>query len=67
MLDKRDCKGGGLPDNLPRALHDNLAAEINLNSWELPPVFKWLRDVGNLQQDELLRTFNCGIGMVNKC
>jgi phosphoribosylformylglycinamidine cyclo-ligase len=41
-----------------------LGAEIDLNSWELPPVFKWLCDVGGVSQPELLKTFNAGLGMV---
>ncbi|KAJ1616852.1 AIR synthase-related protein [Pavlovales sp. CCMP2436] len=49
--------GGGLVDNLPRVLPDALSAELDLTSWELPPVFAWLAK-------ELARTFNCGIGMV---
>ncbi len=56
--------GGGLPENLPRVFEDNLAAEVDLNSWMLPPVFQWMQTVGNLETKELLRTFNSGIGMV---
>jgi formyltetrahydrofolate-dependent phosphoribosylglycinamide formyltransferase len=54
--------GGGLPENLPRAWDDaGLVAEIE--PWTLPPVFKWMREIGGLSQDELLRAFNCGVGM----
>jgi len=56
--------GGGLPGNVPRILNSNVAAEIDLSCWNLPPVFHWLAEVGNLSQDELLNTFNVGIGMV---
>ena len=56
--------GGGLPDNLPRVLPDDCGVAIDLASWKLPPVFGWLRGVGKLEDGELLRTFNAGIGMV---
>jgi phosphoribosylformylglycinamidine cyclo-ligase len=56
--------GGGLIDNIPRVLPDNCSAEIDLASWQLPPVFEWLQDAGNIKQREMLRTFNCGVGMV---
>lgn len=56
--------GGGLTENLPRVLPDDLSAEINLTSWEFAPVFKWLQQKGNIEQKEMLRTFNCGVGFV---
>ena len=56
--------GGGLIDNIPRVLPQNCTAEINQNSWQLPAVFEWLQQSGNIQQQEMYRTFNCGIGMV---
>ncbi len=56
--------GGGLTENLPRALPDGLGAEIDLNAWDLPPVFGWLAKEGGLAEAEMLKTFNCGIGMV---
>ncbi|CEG43459.1 phosphoribosylamine-glycine ligase [Plasmopara halstedii] len=56
--------GGGLLENIPRVLTDDLAVNIDCSSWSLPPVFKWLQKVGNLSSTELSRTFNCGIGMV---
>ena len=56
--------GGGLAENVPRALPDGLGAEIDLNAWPLPPVFGWLMETGGIADDEMLRTFNCGIGMV---
>lgn len=56
--------GGGLTENLPRALPDGLNARIDLSSWSLPPVFNWLAQAAGLEASELLRTFNCGIGMI---
>lgn len=58
--------GGGLTDNIPRVLPPHLRAVLNAASpdWPLPPVFRWLQDVAQLSQEELVRTFNCGIGMV---
>jgi len=56
--------GGGLAENLPRVLPEGLGCEIDLGAWELPPVFAWLARAGGLATDELLRTFNAGIGMV---
>ena len=56
--------GGGLIDNLPRVLPESLAAEIDLDSFALPPVFAWLQREAGLDRDEMLRTFNCGIGMI---
>lgn len=56
--------GGGLTENLPRVLPDNLSAEIDLTTWEFPAVFKWLQQAGNIEQSEMVRTFNCGVGFV---
>ena len=56
--------GGGLTENIPRVLPDNLSAEIDLDKITLPPVFKWLSEAGNMDWTELVRTFNCGVGMV---
>ncbi|MEQ5828734.1 phosphoribosylformylglycinamidine cyclo-ligase [Sulfitobacter sp. NFXS29] len=56
--------GGGLTENLPRVLPVGLAAEIDLNAWDLPPVFKWLAAEGGMAEAEMLKTFNAGIGMV---
>ncbi|MEQ8333938.1 phosphoribosylformylglycinamidine cyclo-ligase [Nisaea sp.] len=55
--------GGGLLDNPPRSFAKHLAAEIDVESWTLPPVFKWLAETGGVPAEELARTFNCGIGM----
>lgn len=56
--------GGGLIENIPRVLPDHCTAEIDLSSWSLPPVFDWLQQAGNIEQVEMFRTFNCGVGMV---
>ena len=56
--------GGGLTENPPRVLPEGLACEIDLESWSLPPVFGWLSRTAGMSQAELLKTFNCGIGMI---
>lgn len=56
--------GGGFPDNIPRVLPDALAARVDLAAIAPPPVFSWLAAAGGVAQAEMLRTFNCGIGMV---
>jgi phosphoribosylformylglycinamidine cyclo-ligase len=56
--------GGGFIDNIPRILPDALAARIDLGAIEVPPVFGWLAGLGRIAEREMLRTFNCGIGMV---
>ena len=56
--------GGGITENLPRVLPPGTKAVIDLRSWTPPAVFRWLRDAGNIQDAEMLRTFNCGIGMI---
>ena len=56
--------GGGLTENLPRVIPESMGAEINLDAWALPPVFRWLVDQSGLDEAEALRTFNCGIGMI---
>lgn len=56
--------GGGLTENLPRVLPEGLGAEIDLAAWTLPPVFAWLREAGGVADAEMLKTFNCGIGLV---
>ncbi|HRH80680.1 MAG TPA: phosphoribosylformylglycinamidine cyclo-ligase [Thiobacillaceae bacterium] len=55
--------GGGITENVPRILADDLTARIDRASWTLPPVFQWLQQAGNVADAEMLRTFNCGIGM----
>ncbi|GAB4516311.1 MAG: phosphoribosylformylglycinamidine cyclo-ligase [Roseibium sp.] len=56
--------GGGLPENLPRVLPDNTSARIDLTRIAAPDVFGWLARTGGVEEKEMLRTFNCGIGMV---
>ncbi len=56
--------GGGLSENLPRVLPEGLGCDIDLNRWELPGVFAWLAETGDMAQAELLKTFNAGQGMV---
>jgi len=56
--------GGGFPENIPRVLPKTLAAEIDLDSIPVPPVFSWLAKTGGVEAKEMLRTFNCGIGMI---
>ena len=56
--------GGGLTENLPRVLPKHLGASIDLNSITLSPVFRWLKEAGGVEESEMLRTFNCGTGMV---
>lgn len=56
--------GGGFPENIPRVLPKTLAVEINLDAIKVPPVFSWLAKQGNITELEMLRTYNCGIGMI---
>ncbi len=56
--------GGGITENLPRVLPENIKAIIDLEAWETPPVFAWLQQQGGINEAEMLRTFNCGIGMI---
>ena len=56
--------GGGLPGNVPRCLPDGLRARLDARTWTAPRVFKWLQDVGQVPTDDMLRTFNCGLGMI---
>ena len=56
--------GGGFPDNIPRVLPKGLGARLDLERVPVPPIFRWLADVGTVAEPEMLRTFNCGIGMV---
>ncbi|HEX2825637.1 MAG TPA: phosphoribosylformylglycinamidine cyclo-ligase [Burkholderiales bacterium] len=56
--------GGGITENVPRVLADDLTARIERNAWTMPPLFQWLQRQGNVAEDEMLRVFNCGIGMV---
>jgi len=56
--------GGGLLENIPRVLPDGCSAQIDTHSWHWPEVFSWLQDQGNVESEEMYRTFNCGVGMV---
>jgi len=56
--------GGGLLENLPRVLPENTCGVIDTGSWDMPTVFEWLQEKGNIEQTEMFRTFNCGVGMV---
>ncbi|MCI5098125.1 MAG: phosphoribosylformylglycinamidine cyclo-ligase [Rhodobacteraceae bacterium] len=56
--------GGGLTENLPRVLPEGLGADIDLTSWELPAVFRWMAETGGISEAEMLKTFNCGVGMI---
>jgi phosphoribosylformylglycinamidine cyclo-ligase len=63
LLAAAHITGGGLPGNLPRVLPPGVRAVINGSTWSLPPVFTWMAGVGNVEAEEMLRVFNCGIGM----
>jgi phosphoribosylformylglycinamidine cyclo-ligase len=56
--------GGGFPDNIPRVLPKSLGARIDLTRIAVPPVFRWLAQTGDIAEKEMLRTFNCGVGMI---
>ena len=56
--------GGGLTENIPRSIPENLSASINTGSWVMPEIFKWLQTNGSLKNEDMFRIFNCGIGMV---
>src|SRR5690606_21748467 len=56
--------GGGLTENIPRILASGLTARIEASSWPMPALFRWLKEAGNVADQEMYRVFNCGIGMV---
>jgi phosphoribosylformylglycinamidine cyclo-ligase len=56
--------GGGITDNLPRVLPHGTAAVIETSAWEVPPIFQWLQQSGNIPGDDMMRTFNMGIGLI---
>jgi phosphoribosylformylglycinamidine cyclo-ligase len=56
--------GGGFPDNLPRVLPEGLRAVVEPGGWEWPALFRFIRERGSVPEDEMLRVFNCGVGMV---
>ena len=69
MFSARPCirslsESGGLQENIPRVLPENTKAIIDTNSWRKAPVFDWLQTQGNIVDDEMYRTFNCGVGMI---
>jgi len=59
--------GGGLTENIPRVLPDGVAAQIDVSKWDLPEIFQWLKDKGNLSTHDMAQTLNCGIGMIVIC
>jgi phosphoribosylformylglycinamidine cyclo-ligase len=59
--------GGGLYENIPRILPDNVAAKVDAKTWKLPSIFRWLSEVGKVEANDMARTLNCGIGMVVVC
>jgi phosphoribosylformylglycinamidine cyclo-ligase len=56
--------GGGITENVPRVMPAGLTAEVQRNSWQMPPLFRWMQETGNIADSEMYKTFNCGIGMV---
>jgi phosphoribosylformylglycinamidine cyclo-ligase len=56
--------GGGLLENVPRVLPENVVAQLDGKSWHTPALFDWLQKMGNVASQEMYRTFNCGVGMV---
>jgi phosphoribosylformylglycinamidine cyclo-ligase len=56
--------GGGIPGNLPRVLPSGVQAQVDLGGWPIPPIFKYLAKIGKIDSDELLRSFNLGVGMI---
>jgi phosphoribosylformylglycinamidine cyclo-ligase len=59
--------GGGLVENVPRVLPDGVQARLERSRWPQPAIFEWLQHAGNVADAEMLRVFNCGIGMRNRC
>ena len=59
--------GGGVTENIVRTLAKGQGIEINLSSWDLPPIFEWRSITGGVDKFEMLKTFNCGIGMTITC
>ena len=73
LLDRRLVKGlahitgGGITDNLPRILPEGTGAAIARDGWDVPPIFQWLQRTGQVADDEMLRAFNMGVGMIVAC
>ncbi len=59
--------GGGFLENIPRILPDTMVAHVDVATWELPALFTWLAETGNLSHEDMATTFNCGIGMAVIC
>ena len=59
--------GGGITDNLPRVLPEGLEAVIDRRAWAVPAIFQWLQRTGSVPDDDMLRTFNMGIGLIVVC
>jgi phosphoribosylformylglycinamidine cyclo-ligase len=59
--------GGGITDNLPRIFPEGTAAVIDRSAWQVPPIFQWLQRTGTVPDDDMLRTFNMGIGLIVAC
>ena len=59
--------GGGLLENIPRVLPECLGVSLDAGLWNIPPVFGWISQAGNIEPNEMLRTFNCGLGAVLIC
>src|SRR5690606_22538460 len=64
LLAAAHVTGGGLPGNVPRVLPPGTGARLDRAAWTEPPIFGLLRDAGRVDEDSMLRTFNCGLGMV---
>ena len=64
ILGAAHITGGGIIENVPRILPDNCAVEIDSSTWDIPEIFNWIQSTGNVETSEMLRTFNCGVGMV---
>jgi phosphoribosylformylglycinamidine cyclo-ligase len=56
--------GGGLVDNVPRVLPEGLSARLNRSSWQMPMLFQWLQQQGQVADEEMYRVFNCGVGFI---
>ncbi|ODV58494.1 bifunctional aminoimidazole ribotide synthase/glycinamide ribotide synthase [Ascoidea rubescens DSM 1968] len=67
VLGLANITGGGLVENIPRALPKHLSAKIDMKSWNVPEIFKWFGKVGNIPTDDIFKTFNMGIGMALIC
>tara|TARA_B100001996_G_scaffold339964_1_gene293248 strand:- start:361 stop:681 length:321 start_codon:yes stop_codon:yes gene_type:complete len=62
ILGMAHITGGGIPENIPRCLPEGLEAHIDYSSWERPQMFKTVQEAGEIEEQEMRRVFNCGIG-----